>query len=36
MSIWYRRAWSTTIKATVDALIYAALTALVLAWLWPR
>ena len=36
MSIWYRRAWSTTIKATVDALIYAAVTALVLAWLWPH
>lgn len=36
MSIWYRRAWSTTIKATVDGLIYAVLTGLVLAWLWPR
>jgi hypothetical protein len=36
MSIWYRRDWSTTIKATVDALIYAAITALVLVWLWPR
>jgi hypothetical protein len=36
MSIWYQRAWSTTIKATVDALIYAALTALALAWLWPH
>ena len=36
MSIWYRRSWSTTIKATVDALIYAAVTALVLAWLWPH
>jgi hypothetical protein len=36
MSIWYRRAWSITIKATVDALIYAVLTGLVLAWLWPR
>ena len=36
MSIWYRRAWSITMKATVDALIYAALTGLTLAWLWPR
>jgi hypothetical protein len=36
MSIWYRRAWSTTIKATVDGLIYALLTAGVLGWLWPR
>jgi hypothetical protein len=36
MSIWYRRAWSTTIKATVDGLIYACLTGGVFAWLWPR
>jgi hypothetical protein len=36
MSIWYRRSWSTTVKATVDGLIYAALTAGAFAWLWPR
>jgi hypothetical protein len=36
MSIWYRRAWSTTIKATVDGLIYSLLTAGVFGWLWPR
>jgi hypothetical protein len=36
MSIWYRRAWSTTIKATVDGLIYALLTAGTFGWLWPR
>jgi hypothetical protein len=36
MSIWYRRAWRTTLKATVDGLIYALLTAAVFAWLWPR
>jgi hypothetical protein len=36
MSIWYRRAWTTTIKATVDGLIYAGLTAGSLGWLWPR
>jgi hypothetical protein len=36
MSIWYRRAWSTTIKATIDGLIYALLTAGTMAWLWPR
>lgn len=36
MSIWYRRAWSTTIKSTVDGLIYALLTAGTLGWLWPR
>jgi hypothetical protein len=36
MSIWYRRAWSTTLKATVDGFIYALVTAGILAWLWPR
>jgi hypothetical protein len=36
MSIWYRRAWSTTIKSTVDGLIYALLTAGTFGWLWPR
>ncbi len=35
MSIWYRRAWSTTVKATVDGLIYALLTGGAFAWLWP-
>src|SRR2546426_7150817 len=36
MSIWYRRSWITTIKATVDGLIYALLTSGVFAWLWPH
>ena len=36
MSIWYRRSWLTTIKATVDGFIYALLTAGVFGWLWPR
>ncbi len=36
MSIWYHRAWSTTIKATVDGLIYALLTAGTFGWLRPR
>ena len=36
MSIWYRRAWSLTLKATVDGLIYAVLTGFVFGWLWPR
>ncbi len=35
MSIWYRRAWSLTVKATVDGLIYAVVTAALFAWLWP-
>ena len=36
MSIWYRRAWGLTIKATIDGLIYACLTAVAFGWLWPR
>ena len=36
MSIWYHRSWKTTIKATVDGLIYAMLTAGTFGWLWPR
>jgi hypothetical protein len=36
MSIWYHRAWSNTIKATVDGFIYALLTAGTFGWLWPR
>lgn len=36
MSIWYKRSWSTTLKATVDGLVYALLTAGTFGWLWPR
>ena len=36
ISIWYRRAWTTTIKATVDGLLYGLLTAGTFGWLWPR
>jgi hypothetical protein len=36
LSIWYRRAWSMTIKSTVDGLIYSLLTAGTFGWLWPR
>lgn len=35
-SIWYRKAWSITIKSTIDGLIYGLLTAGVFGWLWPR
>jgi len=36
MTVWYRRSLSTTIKSTIDGLIYALLTAGVFGWLWPR
>jgi hypothetical protein len=34
-SIWYKRAWSTTLKSTFDGLLYALVTAGTFAWLWP-
>jgi hypothetical protein len=36
MSIWYKRSWSLTFKATFDGLVYGLLTAGVFGWLWPR
>jgi hypothetical protein len=36
MSIWYRRAWSLTVKALFDGLIYGLLTAGTFGWLWPH
>lgn len=36
LSIWYKRAWSLTIKSTFDALIYGLLTGGVFGWLWPK
>jgi len=35
MSIWYRRSWGTTIRSTIDGLIYAMLMAGTFGWLWP-
>ena len=36
MAIWYRRSLVTTIKSTIDGLIYGLLTAGMFGWLWPR
>ena len=36
MSIWYRRAWSMTLKSTFDGLIFASVTCAVFVWLWPQ
>ena len=36
MSIWWGRGWGLTIKATIDGLVYALLTAGTFGWLWPR
>ncbi|MEW6335802.1 MAG: hypothetical protein AB1625_00240 [Acidobacteriota bacterium] len=35
MVIWYKRSLATTIKATIDGLIYALVTGWVLAFFWP-
>lgn len=34
-SIWYGRKWSSAVKDTFDAAIYAAITAGVFGWMWP-
>ena len=36
MSIWYKRAWATTLKATAGGLLYALVMAGTFGWLWPR
>jgi len=34
-SIWFKRAWSATLKSTFDGLIYGLMTAGTFGWLWP-
>lgn len=34
-TIWYSRAWTTTLKSTVDGLVYGLLTGGAFGWLWP-
>lgn len=36
VSIWYRRAWSMTLKSALDGVVYALVTTAVGAWLWPH
>jgi len=35
ISIWYGRSWNTTLKSTIDGLIYALITAATFVWLCP-
>jgi hypothetical protein len=35
-SIWYGRRWTTTLKFTIDGLVYGLLTGAAFGWLWPR
>lgn len=34
-TIWYKRSWTTTLRSTIDGLVYALLTGGVFGWLWP-
>ena len=36
IAIWYHRSLGTTIRSTIDGLLYALLTAGTFGWLWPR
>ena len=36
MSIWFKRDWGTTMRATIDGLVYGLLTGGTFGWLWPR
>ena len=36
MSIWYKRAWAMTFKATVDGILFAVVTCAMLTWIWPH
>lgn len=36
MWVWYKRALGTTIRSTIDGLIYGLLTAGMFGWLWPK
>lgn len=35
-SIWFGKSWGTTLRSTLDGLLFGCLTAGVFGWLWPR
>jgi hypothetical protein len=35
-SIWFGKSWGTTLRSTLDGLLFGLLTAGVFGWLWPR
>jgi hypothetical protein len=35
-SIWYKKAWGSTIRSMIDGLIYGFVTAGTFGWLWPQ
>lgn len=34
-TIWYKQAWTTTLKSNIDGLVYGLLTGGTFGWLWP-
>ena len=36
ITIWYRRAFSTAVKDTIDGIIYAVIAGATFGWLWPH
>ena len=36
MTIWYRRSIGTTVRSTIDGLVYAGIIGGTFGWLWPR
>jgi hypothetical protein len=34
-SIWYKRSWATTVRYTIDGLVFGLLTGGAFGWLWP-
>lgn len=35
-AIWYKRSWSSTLKSSIDGLVYGLFTGGVFGWLWPH
>jgi len=35
-TIWFHRNWVTTLKANLDGIVFALVTAGMFGWLWPR
>ncbi|MBC7919275.1 MAG: hypothetical protein H7Y28_15845 [Rhodoferax sp.] len=36
LAIWYGRSWGSTLRGTVDGLLYALITGGIFVWAWPR
>lgn len=36
LAIWHGRGWGTTLRSTVDGLVYALITGAIFVWAWPQ